>query len=166
MIEGHLEHMAADLDIEIRNARAYWDEGVEAGIWDHPKGEEGKRRMRLRTEVKKAPKSAADNPEFRVCTYPWEKLPPYAANHLQTMPPEQQQKFWDGYEVSERTAKLLHAEAVAAVREVIDQDQDTLFQQFGAEKIRLTRKKNGVDPKYLQARAEHVAAIRVDQVAS
>jgi hypothetical protein len=160
MIEAHLEHMAADLDIEIRNARAYWDEGAEAEIWEHGEGKEGTRRMCLRTEVKKAPKKVAEGSEIRVCTYPWEKLPPYVSSHIQTLPPEEQKKFWDRHEVSESTAKLLHAEAVAAVREVTDQDQDTLFHDFGAEKMRLTQKKNGADPVYLKARAERVAALR------
>lgn len=160
MVDAHLEHIAADLDIHIANMRKYWDMGLEAGVWKGGDGEEGTRRMCLCTEVKKAPEIGPEPPDSGVCTYSWEKLPSYASNDLQKLPLEQQKEFWDEYEIGERVGKLLHNEAVAAVREVIDQDQDNLFRRFGTEKTRLVQKKNGVDPAYLKARAERVAGFQ------
>lgn len=159
-IEAHLEHIAADTDVEIHNLRKYWLEGAAAGVWRNGTEEEGTRRMFLCTEVQKAPEKRVDTPDSGVCTYPWEKLPSYVSNHIQTLPPEQIKHFWEKYETSEEVGKLLSAEVIAIGREVMGQEQDNLFREFGADKIRQVHTKNGVDPEALKARAARLAKLR------
>jgi len=154
-----LSHMAADFGIDPHNLRKDWEEGVAEGIWRNGDENEGENRLYLCGQVEVAPKKRPETPENGVCTYPWEKLPSYISNHIQTLPAERIAEFWGRYRVSEQVEKTLQAEAVAAVREVMEQEHDTIFRDFGKEKIRQEHAANGADPKYLEARAKRVSEL-------
>lgn len=155
-IEAHLEHMAADLDIEIHNLRKYWNHGVSLGIWRNGTDLEGARRMYLTTEVPKSPEGP-EKPTLGVCTYPWERLPGYLAQHLKTLPATDQREFWDEYAITEAVESLLIAELVAGGRETAGQEKDNLFRRYGTEKKTQKHKKNGVTDEDAQARSDRMA---------
>jgi len=161
--ELHLEHMAADWGVDIRNVLRDWDEGVREGIWRNGTEDQGSKRLYFCGEVAVPADEAAeigvDSPQSRVCTYPWEKLPPYISKHIQTLPPERIDEFWVGYDVNELVGKKLDALAVAAARDVMEQEHDNWFQEFGASKIRQEHN-NGLSPEEQAAREERLAGLR------
>jgi hypothetical protein len=159
-VEVHLEHLAALMGIHIANFRAYWREGVEAGIWRNGNDLEGTQRLYLCTEVMKAPEIGPETPDSGVCTYSWEKLPSYVSNDLRQLPPEKQQEFWDGWNARETTVwKPALADLALLGRAVIDEDQDTYIRSFGPQKKRLGSRLDGNKDPEAEARAKRLKAL-------
>lgn len=130
--ELHLEHIAADLDMDEGNVRRTWRDGVRKGLWRNGTEQEGPRKLFLCGEVKPQATEGEEKAE-EVCT---DLLPPYITKQIKELPEQKQEEFWRGYKADLLVQKRVHADVTAAVRLIFDGKQDSRFQAFGIKKIR------------------------------
>lgn len=155
--ELHLEHIAADLDMDEANVRQRWKEGFEKGLWRNGSKEEGTRKLFLCGNVPppaKAPKGE-DEANEKVCT---NLFRPYLLKQINELPEAKRAEFWRGVEADIALLKASHAELTAAVRRIFDQRHDTRFQAFGINKIREEHKK-ALPAEEIQVREARLASV-------
>lgn len=144
--ELHLEHIATDLEMDVHNVRLVWKEGVAKGLWRNGNKPEERRRMYLcGTVTPQAADKSTEEAAAGVCTNP---LKPYILNQINKLSSDRQREFWGAYERQQRLRKDVQAELIAASRLILDQREDTLFSEFGINKIR--EKKKDPEPERVE----------------
>jgi hypothetical protein len=133
--ELHIEHAAADLDMDEGNMRRAWREGKERGLWRNGSKAEGPRKLYLCGHVvaEKSEPEGEEKEKDKVCT---EILPPYILKKIKEWPPEHQRAFWAERERFVEVRNTVLAELVAAGREVINRHADTQLQAWGLARLR------------------------------
>ena len=148
--ELHIEHMAADLEMDQANAHFYWKQGVAKGIFRNGTKEEGKRRLYMCGKVKptQEPQKGEEKENGTVRTY---SLRPYLLEQIRSLPEPKQKEFWTEFLDRRDVCKQTQAELMAVSRIIFDQDDDNQFERFGIKKIREEHKKSD-PPETIQAR--------------
>lgn len=131
-----LEHAAADLGMDISNARRAWQEGVQRGLWRNGQGH-AKRWMYLCGKVRPAEDSVQDEGEEKENSGSLYKLlPSYIQLQIKKLPKQAQERLLDRLGCLKEREKQVVADLTAAVRNIFDHIEDTTFQDFGIKKIR------------------------------
>lgn len=131
--ELHIENAAAALKMDEANARRAWRAGVGMGIWRNGTKNEGMRRLYLvgQVDLSRAEREGEEK-AAEVCT---DLLPPYILLQINKLAPERRAEFEQEYLALDKAGRGAVAEAVAAVRDIIDQQKDSMFSAFGIHKI-------------------------------
>lgn len=154
--ELHLEHIAADLDLDEANARHYWRLGCAKGLWRNGTDEEGRRKMFLCGQVK----SEGEGTEKKeVCT---NLLPPQILKQVDNWPPEKQHLFRLEFASELELEKQSAATLIAANRTFFIRRQDNLFDRYGVKANRQQHRKNGESPEEAAARRGRVEPLLRD----
>jgi hypothetical protein len=155
--EAHIEHAAQDLEMDEGNVRRAWREGVERGLWRNGTREEGKRKLYLCGQVPLFDIHLATQKSD--CTDLFESYPPYQREAIKALAEDRRRDFLSRATKVAARAKAVLAELVAAGREVIDKEHDTLFREFDIPIIRETHKKKTATPEQIKERQERQARI-------
>ncbi len=150
--ELHIEHLAADLDMDLANAYKYWNQGTEEGLWRN--GEErteGERRLYLRGEI--PTEEGEQNANSIVCTY---NLPPFILKQTKDWPQERVQELEKSWISLTDLDRELYAALMAARRSVIDREQDNLLARFAVKSNRQEHLKKTETPEEAAARRSRV----------
>jgi hypothetical protein len=159
--DRHIEHAAADLNLDLANARRAWRTGCDMGLWKNGnvKDCKAKRRLYFSGEVK--PKSnELDEPETNDGRTNGEKslyrpFSPYIRQQILRLTSLKRRALLDRLQQEEVLQNRVIADFTEAVRTIFDQRQDTLFDQYRVKKIRINRKP---DPKR-EARDQRIRSL-------
>lgn len=159
-VELHLEHIAKALGMDEGNVRHYWRIGVERGLWRNGTKAEGSRRLYLCGTVRRTKPAAAPGDDAeKVCTNLFEKLEPlYIREYLKGLPVQRQRDFWARDVACDRLLKDAQAELTAAFRIIADRYKNTIYDEFGVNKIRESHKTN-LTPEEVTARDARLGSI-------
>jgi hypothetical protein len=160
--ELHLEHAAADLDMDPGNMRRTWRTGVSRGLWRNGTEEEGKRKLYLCGKVKPQPLQAGESSEDQMVD-PTEEgeekakevsadlFKPYLAKQINKLTSTERSAFLEAHLEDTLLFKRAHAELTEGLRTIFDKKEDIRFQRFGIHKIREEHRKRET-PEEIQAR--------------
>jgi len=155
--ERHIEHAAADLEMDLANAYLYWRKGINLGLWRNGTAEEGKRRMFLCGEV--IPKVDEDDEDER---QPANGLPPAIVAKVKEWSAETQREFWSTWAIRKTVRDTSLRELMAAAREILDRDDDEHLKTWGIQRNRQEHSPKNMPPEELQARQERIQKILPD----
>jgi hypothetical protein len=155
--ERHIEHAAADLEMDLANTYAYWRKGINLGLWRNGTAEEGKRRMFLCGEV--IPKVDEDDEDER---QPSNGLPPAIVAKVKEWSAETQREFWSTWAIRKTVRDTSLRELMAAAREILDRDDDEHLKTWGIQRNRQEHSPKNMPPEELQARQERIQKILPD----
>lgn len=155
--ERHIEHAAADLEMDLANTYFYWRKGINLGIWRNGTAEEGKRRMFLCGEV--IPKVDEDDEDER---QPTNGLPPAIVAKVKEWSAETQREFWSTWAIRKTVRDTSLRELMAAAREILDRDDDEHLKTWGIQRSRQEHNPKNMPPEELQARQERIQKILPD----
>ncbi len=159
--EGHdlfVEHFTKDLEMDERNARAYWQTGKDRGLWRNGTKEEGKRRLYLCGEVKPAEPVQSADPEKGM----YIPVPDQILKKTKDWPPEKQKQFHEWWNVWALTQKQVSdtvlAELVGAGRSILDRSYDSALAEWGLPPNRQEHR-NGKSPDEAAARQARIDSL-------
>jgi hypothetical protein len=152
-----LEHIAAELEMHIANARKVFQEGIDVGLWRRGSEDEGEERVYICGETK--PQIRPESPDKKYVHTFSEQPPSYVIKHLETLTKEKRTEFMTRWEQTARLEKAALAGIVAQTREIINQVQDTLIEEIGATPRRCKHPKPAAQETE-EARQEREAAER------
>jgi hypothetical protein len=155
--ERHIEHAAADLEMDLANTYCYWRKGINLGLWRNGTAEEGKRRMFLCGEV--IPKVDEDDEDVR---QPGNGLPPSIIAKVKEWSAETQREFWSTWAIRKTVRDTSLRELMAAAREILDRDDDEHLKTWGIQRNRQEHSPKNMPPEELQARQERIQKILPD----
>jgi hypothetical protein len=165
--ELHIEHMAADLQMDLANAYKVWKQLCADGICRPGTEQEGERRMYLCGNVKpkeeneeKGEGEAKDedyaNPEQIVCTY---NLPSRMSKEIKDWPRERRVELRDSLEITRTMDRSLNAALMAARRTIVIQEEDTILARFGLKRNRQEHQKADEKPEELAERRARISPL-------
>ena len=155
--ERHIEHAAADLEMDLANAYLYWRKGINLGLWRNGTAAEGKRRMFLCGEV--IPKIDEDDEDEG---QPTTGLPPSIIAKVKEWSAETQREFWATWALRKTVRDTSLRELMAAAREILDRDDDEHLKTWGLQRTRQEHNPKNMPPEELQARQERIQKILPD----
>jgi len=144
--ELHLEHIAAELDMDIANVYRYWDEGAKRGIWRGGKKTEGERRLFLCGSVAEP---ATEEAKKKVCA---DNFPLHIWKQIKDWPPEERDQFKAELERVDEEYKQALSAVTAGLRHIRAQKEDSVCDRRGVKNNRQEHKKDGESDEEAAAR--------------
>lgn len=151
--ELHIQHMARILDEHESNTRKSWNRLEARGLVRKGTPSEGKKRLYLCGKVceinnldeflaglgvsQESPQMGVpESPQMGVPNSIILQISPYLRRHVERLPDEQKQAFWERWKDKEDREKRIVADVMMAARELIEQEEDSIFSEFQIPKIR------------------------------
>lgn len=123
--ELHLNHAAADLDLDLAIVRRAW-----ARLERENRVKKDGSKLRICARITLPRVDEVDDPKGS-----YSPIAPYIAEQLRKQHSEEEQEcFKAKFEHIRRRFKALHAELVRAVRAIAEEEQDDLFREFGLKR--------------------------------
>ncbi len=132
--ELHVEHIAADLEMDEANAYATWRKGVVKGLWRSGAKAEGSRRLFLCGEVRPEPETEPeepDDPNGLNCLY--KQLDAHIVLQIKDWSPERLKTVLTRLDAEDELDKAVTAAVMAAKRSIIRQRKDNVWTQEGVK---------------------------------
>jgi hypothetical protein len=149
--ELHMEHLAADLEMDTSNCYRTWKQGLAMGVWRNGTAEEGERKLYFNGSVP-IPKGEEKANQI-VCT---DNLPARIAKQIKDWPKERREQFTNEWRALDGLGRELTSKLVASGRSYIEREQDTLLARYDVKAIHQVHIKKGETPKDAAARRAQV----------
>lgn len=158
--ELHIERLAADLGWKVKWAQEVWRLGESHGLFR--RDPQCPLRLYLAGRV---PRRASNLPSggpdgSSRCTTASSRivLPSYVERQIAKWDPDRRRAFLERIQIEEQWAREMKRDAMAAVRAVVDQRADSLFDEFGLERRRGTKRRGARETALVTERIDEVKA--------
>jgi hypothetical protein len=150
--ELHIEHLAADLDWKVKWAQQVWRLGEAYGLFRREK--QNGARLYLNGKVtRRTSHSQSDGCRGPSrCTTASSRLvlPRYVQRQLAKLDPNRHCDFLDRIQIERQRGRQMVRDAMADVRAIVDQREESLFAEFGLYRMRGAKRRKRREPMLVQ----------------